>query len=150
RRSGYLATMVAGRFPGLDVDHASSVASMARRCGPPLKLKSANWLTALDDEVLRALGGRATVLDDVGAGVGLHEYGGGVLVQAGAMPELGDRELVKFPRPTGSCRGSSGRCACSTRTAGPCSGPPVQRPATVPRSPPPGWRDWTEPWTTVP
>lgn len=97
RRSGYLATMVAERFPGLDVDHASSVASMARRCGPPLKLKSANWLTALDDEVLRALGGRATVLDDLGAGFGLHEYDGGVLVQAGAMPELGDRELDEVP-----------------------------------------------------
>jgi hypothetical protein len=97
RRSAWLATPVLQRYPGLDLDLASSVASMTRRAGPPLRIKGVNWLTALDEGSLELLGGRTALLDGLGPAFNVTDYPGGILVQAGAQPALGDADAGDMP-----------------------------------------------------
>jgi hypothetical protein len=96
-RTVLLAYPYAKRFPGLEIDEPSAVASMAKKSGPPLKIKGVNWLTAVDDECMAELGGREAFLGDLGEGFKIFEYEGGVLIQAGVIPQLGDRNRQLIP-----------------------------------------------------
>jgi len=73
------------RFPGLDMEY-----------DPPIKtplgggLRTVNWLTIVGDSYIKALGGRDALQGMVSDQIKLHDYDGGVLIQAGELPELGD------------------------------------------------------------
>lgn len=72
------------RFPGLEFQFP--LLSMPLWGG----IRTVNWLTIIGDRYVEALGGRAALTGMVPDDVTLHDYDGGVLIQAGAEPELGD------------------------------------------------------------
>lgn len=92
-RTSYLAYPLAKRFPGLEIDNPSIV---AMHIGDGIK--GVNWLTAVDEGCLTRLGGRAAVLAQLDENFPLYEYEGGVLIQAGPTPQLGDVNRQHFPR----------------------------------------------------
>ena len=96
--TNHLVYPLAKRFPGLEVDKPGTIASKMKRGGGALKIKGVNWLTALDDGCFEQLGGRQAVLSDLGDEFILYEYEGGVLIQAGPMPQLGDVNHQQIPR----------------------------------------------------
>jgi len=98
KRTNHLVYPLAKRFPGLEVDKPGTIASKMKRGGGALKIKGVNWLTALDDECFEQLGGRQAVLSDLGDEFILYEYEGGVLIQAGLTPQLGDVNQQHIPR----------------------------------------------------
>jgi hypothetical protein len=84
---------IAMRFPGVEIEDAGSV---ARNLGS--HIKGVNWLTALSDEVLAPIGGRQALLAQLDENFHIMEYEGGVLIQAGPAPELGDVNRQQIPR----------------------------------------------------
>jgi len=81
------------RFPGLEydvpVDHA-------RLCGDGIK--SVNWLTVVSDSLLGRIGGRASLARALTPAATLFDYPGGVVIQAGPAPLLGDNERNDVPK----------------------------------------------------
>jgi hypothetical protein len=92
-RTAYDVYPIAMRFPGVEIEDAGSV---ARRMGS--HIKGVNWLTALSDEVLAPIGGRQALLAHLDENFRIMEYEGGVLIQAGPSPELGDVNRQQIPR----------------------------------------------------
>jgi hypothetical protein len=83
---------LAKRFPGLDVDNPSVIANhMGDR------IKGANWLTALDDSCAQRVGGKDWLLSKLSSGYRIFEYEGGLLIQAGPTPQLGDANRGQLP-----------------------------------------------------
>lgn len=103
----------AKRFPGLEADYPTSHSNWlpeGRNGGEGIK--GANWLTVLHDRFLEELGGKDKVESDLAAldpEFCVHRYDGGIVIQAGAHPELGDAvkgiwpvryvKLAKYLRP---------------------------------------------------
>lgn len=96
-RTIQLVYPLAKRFPGLEIDSPGDIASAMIRSGGPLKIKGGNWLTALDNECFEQLGGRDAVLEDLKEGFKYYDYEGGVLMQAGPVPQLGDANQNHTP-----------------------------------------------------
>lgn len=96
-RTIHLVYPLAKRFSGLDVDDPGTIASSMKRGGGTLKIKGVNWLTALDDKCFEQLGDRQAVLSNLGDEFVLYEYEGGVLIQAGLTPQLGDVNQQHIP-----------------------------------------------------
>ena len=92
-RTAYDAYPIAMRFPGVEIESAGTV---ARNLGS--HIKGVNWLTALSDEVLAPIGGRQALLAQLDENFRIMEYEGGVLIQAGPAPELGDVNRQQIPR----------------------------------------------------
>ena len=92
-RTAYDVYPIAMRFPGVEIEDAGSV---ARHLGS--HIKGVNWLTALSDEVLAPIGGRQALLAQLDENFVIMEYEGGVLIQAGPAPELGDVNRQQIPR----------------------------------------------------
>jgi len=84
---------IAARFPGVEIENASIVSLHMKS-----HIKSVNWLTALSDEALAPIGGRQALLAQLDENFRIMEYEGGVLIQAGPMPELGDANRRQSPR----------------------------------------------------
>lgn len=78
--------LLACRFPGLDIREPSFHSD---RLGTGIK--GADWLTILSDDYVDALGGKEIVKKDMGE-MPVLEYPGGVVLQAGSGPQLGDDE----------------------------------------------------------
>ncbi len=76
----------ASRFPGLEVDSPADHALWTKHA-----VKGGNWLTLLGDEMLDRLGGVGSIASFLGSEFTLHSYPGGCVVQAGNLPEIGDR-----------------------------------------------------------
>ena len=55
----------------------------------PESVCSVQWLTIVHDSILARIGGRA-VLDNLPPGITVHDYGSGVVIQAGDAPSAGD------------------------------------------------------------
>ncbi|MCC6552101.1 MAG: DUF3396 domain-containing protein [Polyangiaceae bacterium] len=92
----------AQRLPGLEVDFTTSHNNWlpSGREGGRDGIKGASWLTALSDRYVAELGGADRVEADLKALDGrfvVHRYEGGVLIQAGPRPELGDSERDVWP-----------------------------------------------------
>lgn len=83
----------ASRHPGLEVDSPVDHALWTRSA-----VKGGNWLTVLSDEFVDRLGGTQRVAAFLGADFEFHLYPGGLLIQAGASPEIGDRNR-QLPAP---------------------------------------------------
>jgi len=57
------------------------------------RIKCVNWLTVLGDEIIEELGGLAVLKKALEPECTLYPYPGGVLIQAGEAPRLGDIEV---------------------------------------------------------
>jgi len=54
-------------------------------------IKSINWLTVLGDDALAKLGGSEVIAQKLGPTCEIRPYRGGLIIQAGDVPQLGDR-----------------------------------------------------------
>jgi hypothetical protein len=83
------------RFPGFDFQNGVDFSMEAKIVHN--RIKSINWLTILNDALVEELGG----LEDMHAALEpvckVHEYPGGVVIQAGAYPQLGDAYRDDIP-----------------------------------------------------
>jgi hypothetical protein len=81
------------RYPGLEFDQPVNH-SLGCRDG----IKGVNWLTVVSDGLLSGVGGGAAVREALGGGnVRFSDYPGGLVLQAGQVPELGDADLGLIP-----------------------------------------------------
>jgi hypothetical protein len=91
----------AQRFPGLEADYPIPHAiclSMGR--GGKGGIKGVNWLTVVGDRWLAEMGGADKVAADLAALDSqfiVHRFAGGVMIQAGAHPDLGIAERAIWP-----------------------------------------------------
>ncbi|MCU0647589.1 MAG: DUF3396 domain-containing protein [Gemmatimonadaceae bacterium] len=79
------------RHPGLDLHRPSATADWEKG------LRCVNWLTVLGDALLATLGGVDAIRASLPAGLLLHEYPGGAILQAGPHPEAGDMHYDQWP-----------------------------------------------------
>ena len=91
RRAGPSIYPLARRFPGLEVDMPIS---HLRFLGDGIK--GVNWLTILSDPLVSRLGGIHELQSRLPADIPVHTYSGGILIQAGPHPQIGDvnRQLI--------------------------------------------------------
>jgi Protein of unknown function (DUF3396) len=84
------------RFPGFDlidgVDFSMEAGVVHNR------IKCVNWLTVLDDKLVGELGGKDDMQGALQPACGVYEYPGGVVIQAGENPQLGDAVLGDIPQ----------------------------------------------------
>lgn len=73
------------RYPGLDLADPS-----ATKYSAASGFKCVNWLTFLGNELAEKVGGAAALGKDVGAGVAVEALPRGLVVRAGAAPDIGD------------------------------------------------------------
>ena len=84
------------RFPGLDFVADTRWIAAARK--HPRTIRTIGWLTAIDDGFVQALGGLAAVQDALASDdIVLHGFTGGIVIQAGPKPRLGDRNRGDIP-----------------------------------------------------
>jgi len=89
------ALQLMSRFPGFDFP--STVGFTREIGGVHDRIKSVNWLTALGDELVTQLGGLATMREALEPACTIHAYDGGVVIQAGPTPRLGDTHADDIP-----------------------------------------------------
>jgi hypothetical protein len=92
-RTVHLVYPLAQRFPGVGIENTSIVSLHIDS-----HIKGVNWLTALSDEALAPIGGRSALLAQLDENFRIMEYDGGVLIQSGPMPQLGDANRQHAPR----------------------------------------------------
>src|SRR5262249_4419886 len=88
-----MVTPLAERFPGLEIE-GGTTHTMWLKDG----IKGVTWLTILNDRWVEAAGGLdylRTRLDD---NFIFHRYDGGLMIQAGAKPQIGDAEANRWPK----------------------------------------------------
>src|SRR5215467_389912 len=83
--TGVVASL-AERFPGLEIDYPISHLTWVRA-----GIKGVNWLTILGDAEIARFGGMDALKAALPSTTTLHTYGGGVMIQASPMPQIGDR-----------------------------------------------------------
>ncbi|MDR1228853.1 MAG: DUF3396 domain-containing protein [Azoarcus sp.] len=79
------------KYIGLDVHDPLEFAFEAREIHN--RIKCVNWLTVLGDAILEELGGLAVVKNALEPECTLYPYPGGVMIQAGEAPRLGDVDV---------------------------------------------------------
>ena len=85
-------------YPCLDFDDMGKFWSAIYFAKSWDKLRSSNWLTIVGDHHLSQLGGSSAIPQGSGAAsIGVERYGSGVLLRAGAYPELGDARRSSIP-----------------------------------------------------
>jgi hypothetical protein len=94
RRTMFLVRRLSERLPGLDVGNAISESMSIRRGG----IKGASWLTVLGDTHVNEIGGAAYLKMRLGEDFPITPYGGGLMIQAGPKPQIGDVETKRWPR----------------------------------------------------
>jgi hypothetical protein len=92
----------AQRFPGLEIDYpiGHSIWLTEGREGGKGGIKGVNWLTVVGDRWLAEMGGVNAVEADLAALDGrfiVHRFEGGIMIQAGTRPQLGDAERNVWP-----------------------------------------------------
>jgi hypothetical protein len=83
----------AARFPGLEIDNPVGLTFYLEN-----GIKGVNWLTIVNDSLLERIGGRDEVRESFSDLITVHEYGSGLIVQAGPVPQLGDLETGFVPQ----------------------------------------------------
>jgi len=79
------------KYPGLDIQVPLVFSGAVK--GAFNRIKCVNWLTILGEELLDDLGGMFVLKNALEPLCTLYSYPGGVLIQAGEAPRLGDVEL---------------------------------------------------------
>ncbi|KAF5885881.1 type VI immunity family protein [Rhizobium sp. PEPV16] len=92
-----LAFPIAKRFPGLDVPEQSRWYVRMNRLRKKA-IRTVNWLTFIDNGLVNDLGGQSRLADELGASCPIYSYDGGVMIQAGDRPELGDLNRGMVPK----------------------------------------------------
>jgi Protein of unknown function (DUF3396) len=80
------------RFPGLEIE-----SRLAHVIHLNQGIKGVNWLTVLGDRWIQEMGGLDYLRLWVTEACTLYPYPGGVVIQAGARPELGDVQANRWP-----------------------------------------------------
>lgn len=86
REGGSHIVPLAFRHPGYDLLENEAPAMRM----PRLQCRGARWLTLLGPEIVEQLGGRKTISAGLVSGISTLEAGAGLLIRAGAEPEIGD------------------------------------------------------------
>lgn len=94
-RARPLVRQLAERFPGLEVENPIAQRLSIEDGG----IKGASWLTLLGEENVRALGGLVSLQTRLGTGFPITPYEGGLMIQAGPRPQIGDVQTGQWPRP---------------------------------------------------
>ncbi|ACM37422.1 MULTISPECIES: type VI immunity family protein [Rhizobium/Agrobacterium group] len=77
------------RFPGLDFSDPGKFIVYSEE-SDGISIKSINWLTVLGDKVATSLGDKTVLREKLGSSCPVHDFDGGIVVQAGDEPQLGD------------------------------------------------------------
>lgn len=77
------------RFIGLDYPDLSLWRVRSEAAATPV-IRSINWLSLIDDERLRLIGGLDKTRAVLGPECPIHPYDGGIIIQAGPEPRIGD------------------------------------------------------------
>ncbi len=85
------------RFPGFDIHNG--VDFISRADGTHNRIKCINWLTVLCDDLVAELGGVERMRHALAPACTIHGYAGGVMIQAGEEPRLGDSQRGDVPEP---------------------------------------------------
>ena len=83
------------RFPGFHYVHGVDFALEAGNAHN--RIKCINWLTILGDELVAELGGVDPMRAALEPVCKVHEYPGGIVIQAGEVPQLGDTYRNNVP-----------------------------------------------------
>ena len=83
---------LARRYPGLEADYPIPLSLTLGR-----GIKGVNWLTILSDHWLDQVGGLEALRSQLGPEFVFREYPRGVVIQAGPMPNVGDRSRKRWP-----------------------------------------------------
>jgi hypothetical protein len=75
-----------GRYPGIEIDDP-----MSHKLATVDGIKGGNWLTILSTGFVEKLGGGEILREKLGEPFAVVDYDGGVMVVAGPIPEVGDR-----------------------------------------------------------
>lgn len=95
-----LAWPVIQRYPGFDwPDVGTWSVRVGNHLDPGRCIRTVNWLTVLDDGLVERLGGRMAMEKELGEDCPIHDYDGGVVIQAGPEPQLGDVNAGDIPEP---------------------------------------------------
>ena len=94
-REPFQATVkqIADRFPGLEIENFV-VTSIHAGTG----IKGVNWLTILGDPFVQAIGGLDYLRVRLGGDFKLTPYDGGLMIQAGPRPQIGDVVANLWPQ----------------------------------------------------
>ncbi|MDF1661750.1 MAG: DUF3396 domain-containing protein [Planctomycetota bacterium] len=63
------------------------------------RLRTINWLTAINNKIVTELGGVETIKEKLSAAVGIHTLKAGIVLQAGKDPILGDKTQFSLLKP---------------------------------------------------
>jgi Protein of unknown function (DUF3396) len=91
--SGDIVRRIAERFPGLEIEDCIGHAIYARK-----GIKGVNWLNVLGDRWAHEIGGLDHLRTRLGDDFKLIAYDGGLMIQAGAYPQIGDVTANRWPR----------------------------------------------------
>ncbi|XYH93892.1 type VI immunity family protein [Sorangium sp. So ce1128] len=80
------------RFPGLEVECRTAHCNHLQD-----GIKGVNWLTILGDRWVKAAGGLDDLRRRLDNNFTFHRYDGGLVIQAGPKPELGDAQANRWP-----------------------------------------------------
>lgn len=81
------------RFPGLEIEHCVGHGNYLSN-----GIKGVNWLTLFGDRWVQEIGGLDFLKVRLGEDFKLSPYDGGVMIQAGPKPEIGDVTANRWPR----------------------------------------------------
>lgn len=84
---------IADRFPGLEIENPA-VTSLHTEKG----IKGVNWLTILGDHWVQTIGGLDYLRIRLGDDFKLTPYEGGLMIQAGPRPQIGDADANRWPQ----------------------------------------------------
>jgi hypothetical protein len=85
--------VIAERFPGLEVENR--VAHTDWLSGG---IKGVNWLTILGERWIREMGGLVALRERLDESFGFYSYDGGLIIQAGPKPQIGDAKANRWPK----------------------------------------------------
>lgn len=91
--SGDTVRQIAERIPGLEIEHYIGHAIYVGK-----GIKGINWLTLLGDRWVQEIGGLDYLRIRLGDDFKLSPYDGGLMIQAGPRPQLGDVTTNRWPQ----------------------------------------------------
>jgi hypothetical protein len=83
----------AERFPGLEIESRAGHTNHLRT-----GIKGVNWLTILGDRWLKEMGGIDHLRIHLDESFGFYPYDGGLIIQAGPKPQIGDVQANRWPQ----------------------------------------------------
>ena len=94
-REAYQSTVrqISERFPGLEVENFA-ISSIHTDKG----IKGINWLTLLGDPWVQKIGGLDYLRIRLGDDFKITPYEGGLMIQAGPKPQIGDADADRWPK----------------------------------------------------